>query len=155
MFIQSATDPTLAPAGAHTLSMWGHHFPYRLREGDIDDERTLLQERMIDLMTEYAPNFRHSVLGCEVFLPADLERVYGLTGGQIFHGELAPGQVLWGRPLPGISGHNAPVTGLYLCGAGTHPGGDVSGAPGYNAARAALRDLENSVGGAIRADHPP
>jgi phytoene dehydrogenase-like protein len=152
MFIQSATDPTLAPAGQHTLSMWGHHFPYRLRDRDLDVERTLLRERMIDLMTEYAPNFRRAVLACEVFVPSDLERAYGLTGGQIFHGELAPGQILWGRPLPGVSGHNAPVAGLYLCGAGTHPGGDVSGAPGYNAARAALRDLRDLTGG--RADQP-
>jgi phytoene dehydrogenase-like protein len=150
MFIQSATDPTLAPEGGHTLSMWGHHFPYRLRQGDLDTERAQLQERMIDLMSEYAPNFRRSVLASEVFLPADLERAYGLTGGQIFHGELAPGQVLWGRPLPGISGHNTPVAGLYLCGAGTHPGGDVSGAPGYNAARAALRDLKGSGEGIAR-----
>jgi phytoene dehydrogenase-like protein len=146
MFFQSATDPTLAPAGGHTLSMWGHHFPYRLREGDLDVERVNLRNRMIDLMTEYAPNFRRSVLACEVFLPSDLEREYGLTGGQIFHGELSPGQVLWGRPLPGVSGHGAPVPGLYLCGAGTHPGGDVSGAPGYNAARAVLRDLNDRRG---------
>ena len=100
---------------------------------------------MIDLMSEYAPNFRQSVLACEVFLPADLEREYGMTGGQIFHGELSPGQIFWGRPLPGVSGHNSPVAGLYLCGAGTHPGGDVSGAPGYNAARAALRDLTGGL----------
>jgi phytoene dehydrogenase-like protein len=141
MFIQSATDPTLAPPGKHTLSMWGHHFPYRLCEGDMDSERARLRDRMIDLMTEYAPNFRGSVLGCELYLPTDLEREFGMTGGQIFHGDLMPGQVLWGRPLPGISGHNTPVAGLYLCGAGTHPGGDVSGAPGYNAAHAVLRDL--------------
>lgn len=145
MFFQSATDPTLAPAGQHTLSMWGHHFPYQLSAGDIDVERDRLRERMIDLMTEYAPNFRASVLGCEVFLPSDLERVYGMTGGQIFHGDLMPGQVLWGRPLPGISGHGTPVPGLYLCGAGTHPGGDVSGAPGYNAAQAVLRDVAAGV----------
>jgi len=141
MFLQSATDATLAPEGHHTLSMWGHHFPYRLREGDVDVERERLRERMINLMSEYAPNFRDSVLACEVFLPADLEREYGLTGGQIFHGDLMPGQVLWGRPLPGMNGHGVPVPGLYLCGAGTHPGGDVSGAPGYNAAQAVLRDL--------------
>jgi phytoene dehydrogenase-like protein len=145
MFFQSATDPTLAPAGQHTLSMWGHHFPYRLRAGDLDVERDRLRERMIDLMTEYAPNFRGSVLGCEVFLPADLEREYGMTGGQIFHGDLMPGQVLWSRPLPGIDGHGTPVPGLYLCGAGTHPGGDVSGAPGYNAAQAVLRDVAAGV----------
>ena len=89
-----------------------------------------LRNRMIDLMTEYAPNFRRSVLACEVFLPSDLEREYGLTGGQIFHGELSPDRSSGGRPLPGVSGHGAPVPGLYLCGAGTHPGGDVSGAPG-------------------------
>ena len=145
MFIQSATDPTLAPEGNHTLSMWGHHFPYRLSQGNIDSERSRLRDRMIDLMSEYAPNFRQSVLACEVFLPADLEREYGMTGGQIFHGELSPGQIFWGRPLPGVSGHNTPVAGLYLCGAGTHPGGDVSGAPGYNAARAALRDLTGGL----------
>ena len=96
-------------------------------------------------MCEYAPNFRRSVLGCEVFLPVDLERAYGMTGGQIFHGDLMPGQVLWGRPLPGIDGHGTPVPGLYLCGAGTHPGGDVSGAPGYNAAQAVLRDRAAGV----------
>jgi phytoene dehydrogenase-like protein len=141
MFFQSATDPTVAPQGQHTLSMWGHHFPYRL-DGDVDTERTRLGDRMIDLMTEYAPNFRDSVLACEVYLPVDLEREYGLTGGQIFHADLMPPQVLWGRPLPGLTGHNAPVPGLYLCGAGTHPGGDVNGAPGYNAARAVLSDLE-------------
>jgi phytoene dehydrogenase-like protein len=144
MFIQSATDPTLAPPGRHTLSMWGHHVPYGLGHGDPDIERSRLRERMIDLMTEYAPNFRPSVLAAEVFLPTDLEREYGLTGGQIFHGELAPGQILWGRPLPGFSGHDTPVAGLYLCGAGTHPGGDVSGAPGYLAARAALRHFSRS-----------
>ena len=121
--------------------MWGHHFPYRL-DGDVDTERTRLGDRMIDLMTEYAPNFRDSVLACEVYLPVDLEREYGLTGGQIFHADLMPPQVLWGRPLAGLTGHNAPVPGLYLCGAGTHPGGDVNGAPGYNAARAVLSDLE-------------
>ncbi len=138
--IQSATDPTLAPEGKHTLSLWGHHFPYRLAEGDPDSERERLGDRVTDLLTEYAPNFRDAVLAREVYLPIDLERVYGITGGQIFHTELMPDQVLWGRPAAGMSGHGDPIPGLYLCGAGSHPGGDVQGAPGYNAAQAVLRE---------------
>ena len=141
MVIQSATDPSVAPEGRHTLSLWCHHFPYRLEEGDIDQERERLAERMTDLIGELAPNFRASVLAREVYLPVDIERIYGITGGQIFHGDLMPDRVLWNRPLPGYSGHNDLVPGLYLCGAGTHPGGDVNGAPGHNAARAVLTDL--------------
>jgi phytoene dehydrogenase-like protein len=141
MVIQSATDPTVAPEGRHTLSLWCHHFPYRLAEGDIDQERERLGERMTDILTEIAPNFRSSVLAREVYLPVDIERVYGITGGQIFHGDLMPDQVLWNRPLPGYSGHGDIIAGLYLCGAGTHPGGDVCGAPGHNAARAVLANL--------------
>lgn len=139
--IQSATDPTLAPEGKHTLSLWGHHFPYRLAAGDLDIERAHLTERVTDLLTEYAPNFRSIVLASETYLPVDLERVYGLTGGQIFHTELVPAQALWGRPVAGFTGHGDALPGLYLCGAGSHPGGDVHGAPGYNAARAILAAL--------------
>jgi len=96
---------------------------------------------MTDLIGEYAPNFRASVLARQVWLPVDIERRYGMTGGQIFHGDLMPDQVLWGRPFIGSGGHRAPVKGVYLCGAGTHPGGDVNGAPGFNAAMAVLSDL--------------
>ncbi len=141
MIIQSATDPSVAPEGKHTLSLWCHHFPYRLQDGDLDTEREKLAERMTDLLTELAPNFRASVLAREIFVPADIERVYGITGGQIFHSELMPDQVLWNRPIPGYTGHNDMVAGLYLCGAGTHPGGDVNGAPGHNAARSVLADF--------------
>ena len=141
MVIQSATDPTVAPEGRHTLSLWCHHFPYRLAEGEIDQERERLAERMTDLISELAPNFRASVLAREIYLPVDIERIYGITGGQIFHGDLMPDQVLWNRPLPGYTGHNDLLPGLYLCGAGTHPGGDVNGAPGHNAARAVLANL--------------
>jgi phytoene dehydrogenase-like protein len=141
MVIQSATDPTVAPEGKHVLMLWCHHFPYKLAAGDIDVEREKLAERMTDILTSLAPNFRASVLAREVFLPVDIERVYGITGGQIFHSELMPDQVLWNRPIPGFSGHNDMLRGLYLCGAGTHPGGDVNGAPGHNAARAVLNDL--------------
>jgi phytoene dehydrogenase-like protein len=139
--IQSATDPTLAPEGRHTVSLWGHHFPYQLATGDLDAERERLGDRVTDLLTEYAPNFRGSVLAREIYVPADLERVYGITGGQIFHTELMPDQVLWGRPAPGITGQGDVVRGLYLSGAGAHPGGDVHGAPGYNAAQAVLKQI--------------
>ena len=141
MLIQSATDPTVAPEGKHTLSLWCHHFPYALASGDLDDEREKIAERMTDILTELAPNFRESVLGRQIFTPVDIERVYGIEGGQIFHTELVPEQVLWNRPIPGRNGHGDFVPGLYLCGAGTHPGGDVNGAPGHNAARALLGDI--------------
>jgi phytoene dehydrogenase-like protein len=141
MVIQSATDPSVAPAGRHTLSLWCHHFPYQPAGGEIDRQRERLGEVMTDILTELAPNFRASVIAREVCLPVDIERVYGITGGQIFHGDLMPDRVLWNRPLPGYSGHGDVVPGLYLCGAGTHPGGDVCGAPGYNAARAVLAGL--------------
>jgi phytoene dehydrogenase-like protein len=141
MVIQSATDPSVAPKGKHVMMLWCHHFPYKLTQGDIDAEREKLGDRMTDILTELAPNFRSAVLAREVYLPVDIERVYGITGGQIFHTELMPDQVLWNRPIPGYSGHSDIVPGLYLCGAGTHPGGDVNGAPGHNAARAVLKDL--------------
>ena len=138
--IQSATDPSLAPPGHHTVSLWGHHIPYRI-EGDIGAAREALAERMTALIGEYAANFPASVLARQVWLPVDIERRYGMTGGQIFHGDLMPDQVLWGRPFVGAGGHRTPVRGVYLCGAGTHPGGDVNGAPGFNAAMAVLHDL--------------
>jgi phytoene dehydrogenase-like protein len=144
MVIQSATDPTVAPEGKHTLSLWCHHFPYALAEGDIDTEREKIADRITDILTELAPNFRGSVLARQIFLPVDIERVYGIERGQIFHTELVPEQVLWNRPIPGRSGHGDLVSGLYLCGAGTHPGGDVNGAPGHNAARALLRDIASA-----------
>jgi phytoene dehydrogenase-like protein len=141
MLIQSATDPTVAPEGKHTLSLWCHHFPYELAEGDLDTEREKIADRMTGILTELAPNFRDSVLARQIFTPVDIERTYGIEGGQIFHTELVPDQVLWNRPIPGRSGHGDMVPGLYLCGAGTHPGGDVNGAPGHNAARSLLGDI--------------
>ena len=140
--IQSATDPTLAPEGKHTISMWGHHFPYRLAAGlDFATERARLAERMIDLVGEFAPNFRASIIAPELYTPRDIETAYGLAGGQIYQGDMLPGGILWDRPLPGASGLGDVVRGLYLCGAAAHPGGLVSGMPGHNAARAVLADM--------------
>jgi phytoene dehydrogenase-like protein len=139
--IQSAVDPSLAPRDRHTMSLWGHHVPQAMDPVQVALERENVADRMTNLLNEYAPNFRASVLARQVYLPADIEARYGITGGQIFHGDLMPDQVMWGRPLAGLSGHDAPIRGLFLCGAGTHPGGDVCGAPGYNAAFAVLERL--------------
>jgi phytoene dehydrogenase-like protein len=142
LIIQSAADPSLAPEGKHTVSLWGHHFPYTLAPGlDYGTEREMLAERMIDLVTEFAPNFRSSIIAREIYTPRDIEDEYGLTGGQIYQGDMVPGRVLWDRPIPGMSGLADPVPGLYLCGAAAHPGGLVSGMPGHNAAAAVLTDL--------------
>jgi len=154
--IQSASDPTLAPEGRHTISLWGHHFPYDLAGGDLAGERALLLERVIDIISDYAPNFRASIIARLVDTPRDIEARYGMSGGQIFHGDLMPDQVFWGRPFVGSGGHRAPVGGVYLCGAGTHPGGDVNGAPGYNAAMAVIEDLSRgqTARPAARSDVP-
>ena len=103
----------MAPEGQHTLSLWCHHFPYTLASGDLDIEREKFADRMTDILTELAPNFRDSVLARQIFLPVDIERTYGIEGGQIFHTELVPEQVLWNRPIPGRSGpwrHRAPAS---------------------------------------------
>ena len=133
-------DPGLAPEGRHVLTAFVQYAPYRLAEGDWTAERERLAERVTDAITEFAPNFRRSVLARDILSPVDLETRFGLTEGNIFHGDLNLGQLFLGRPLPGWSRYRTPVRGLYLCGAGTHPGGGVTGAPGYNAARRILGD---------------
>jgi phytoene dehydrogenase-like protein len=99
----------------------------------------------MDLVEEYAPGFRDRVLHRQVLTPVDLEEIYGLTGGNLFHGEMSPDQLFSMRPVPGWARYRTPVPGLYLCGSGTHPGGGVMGAPGHNAAREVLRDLRGGV----------
>jgi phytoene dehydrogenase-like protein len=138
----SALDDTLAPAGQHVMSMFTQYFPYTLAAdaGSLEDNKRRYAERCIDIMTEYAPNFRASVLGYQVLAPADLEATFGLTGGNIMQGVMALSSLAFMRPLPGYADYRTPVRGLYLCGAATHPGGGVMGACGYNAAREVLRD---------------
>lgn len=138
--IPSALDPTLAPPGHHIVQMFVQYAPYRLRDQDWDALGGAFAQRCIDAVDAYAPNFRASVLHREVLTPLDLERRFGLTGGNIFHGAMPLHQLFGFRPVPGWSDHRTPVAGLYLCGAGAHPGGGVSGAPGRNAARVVLSD---------------
>jgi phytoene dehydrogenase-like protein len=122
------------------LTAFVNYAPYRLAEGDWKTERERLADRVTETITEFAPNFKRSVLARDILSPVDLEERFGLTEGNIFHGDLNLGQLFLGRPLPGWSRYRTPVRALYLCGAGTHPGGGVTGAPGFNAARQILKD---------------
>ncbi|HZT83739.1 MAG TPA: NAD(P)/FAD-dependent oxidoreductase [Gemmataceae bacterium] len=136
----SAVDPTVAPPGRHVFSMFVQYAPTKLREGNWDEEKEKFADRCFDLLNEYAPNFKRSVLHRQVLSPLDLERVYGLTGGNIFQGAMTLDNLFFLRPAPGYGNYRTPIKGLYLCGAAAHPGGGVMGACGYNAAREMLRD---------------
>jgi len=138
--VSSNADPSLAPPGKHILTCFVQYVPYRLREDTWDEKRELLGDRVVRKIAEYAPNVPNAILARQVLTPLDLERTYGLTEGNIFHGDLRLEQLFFMRPVPGWAQYRTPIRGLYLCGAGAHPGGGVTGAPGRNAARQALRD---------------
>jgi phytoene dehydrogenase-like protein len=145
--IPSVVDPTVAPPGRHLMSMFVQYAPYDLRDGSWDEQREAFADRCFDLLDEYAPNFKRAVLARQVLTPLDLERVFNLTGGNIFQGAMTPNQLFAFRPVPGHARYRTPLGGLYLCGAAAHPGGGVMGTPGLNAARAILgrRRLRASV----------
>ena len=138
--VSSNADDSLAPAGKHILTCFVQYVPYRLREGNWDDKRELLGDRVVRKIAEYAPNVPNAIIARQVLTPLDLERTYGLTEGNIFHGDLRLEQLFFMRPIPGWAQYRTPIDGLYLCGAGAHPGGGVTGAPGRNAAQQVLRD---------------
>jgi phytoene dehydrogenase-like protein len=139
--IPSVVDPSVAPPGRHLMSMFVQYAPYRLASGGWDELKEPFADRCVELMDRYAPGFKASVLHREVLSPPDLERRFGLTGGNIFQGAMPLSQLFSMRPLPGYADYRTPLPGLYLCGAATHPGGGVMGACGYNAAREILRDV--------------
>jgi phytoene dehydrogenase-like protein len=136
--IPSVVDETVAPAGKHLMSMFVQYAPYALRDATWDALKEPFADRCFDLLEEYAPNFKRAVLGRQVLTPVDLERTFGLTGGNIFQGAMSPSQLFSFRPVPGYADYRTPIRGLYLCGAAAHPGGGVTGAPGLNAAREIL-----------------
>ncbi len=138
--VSSNADASLAPPGKHILTCFVQYVPYHLREGDWDAKRELLGDRVIRKIAEYALNVPSAIVARQVLTPLDLERTYGLTEGNIFHGDLRLEQLFFMRPVSGWSQYRTPVDGLYLCGAGAHPGGGVTGAPGHNAAHQVLRD---------------
>jgi phytoene dehydrogenase-like protein len=143
LLISSTMDDTLAPKGMHVASLFCQHVSPQLPDGSSwDDHRETVAELMIDTVDKYAPNFKKSVLGVQINSPLDLERTFGLIGGDIFHGQLDLNQLFSARPMLGHADHRSPIAGLYMCGAGTHPGGGVTGAPGHNAAREILSDFK-------------
>jgi phytoene dehydrogenase-like protein len=137
-------DPSIAPAGMHLLQANVQFAPYRLVEGDWEEERKVLAERTLATLERYTPGVRELVAGCHVQTPLDLERCFGLPDGDIYHGQMGLDQMLVMRPVPGAARYQTPVERLYLCGAGSHPGGGISGAPGYNAAREVIRFLRRA-----------
>jgi len=137
--IPTMYDASLAPPGKHIMGIFLQYAPYTLREGTWDELREPFGDRVISLIEEYAPNIRQIVEHRQVLSPLDLERRFGITGGNIFHGEMSLDQMFAMRPVAGWARYRTPVAGLYLCGSGAHPGGGVMGAPGFNCAREMLK----------------
>lgn len=142
MLIPSTLDDSLAPKGAHVASLFCQHVAPELPDGSSwDDHRDTVADLMIATVDKHAPGFRQSVIARKTLTPLDLERDFGLIGGDIFHGAMTLDQIFSARPMLGYADYRAPVAGLYLCGSGTHPGGGVTGAPGHNAAKVIAGDL--------------
>ena len=140
--IPTLTDPSLAPKGAHVMSIHAQFAPYNLKNGNWDSRREELGDTIIETLSEYAPNLKELIVAREVFTPLNLEKTFGLSGGHIHHGEMSIDQLFAFRPVIGCAQYRTPIAGLYLCGSGTHPGGGVTGAPGLNAGREIIKDLK-------------
>jgi phytoene dehydrogenase-like protein len=142
LVIPSTLDDTLAPKGAHVASLFCQHVAPELPDGrSWDDHRDTVADLMITTVDRFAPGFKQSVIAATALTPLDLERDFGLVGGDIFHGAMTLDQLFSARPVLGHADYRAPLAGLYLCGSGAHPGGGVTGAPGHNAAQAIVADL--------------
>jgi phytoene dehydrogenase-like protein len=144
--IPTLVDPSMAPPGKHVMSCFVQWAPYHLADGAQWDDgmREDFGDAVVGTLAGFAPNLPDLVLHRQVLTPLDLERDFGLTEGNIFHGELSLEQLFWARPVPGMARYRTPVRDLWLCGSSAHPGGGVMGAPGRNAARQALRVLRRS-----------
>ena len=141
--IPSLTDPTLAPEGKHVMSIYMQYAPYKLK-GDWEQQRKTLGQTVVQTLTQYAPNLPEMILTHQIITPRDLEEKYGLTGGQIFHGDLSLDQFFTMRPLLDWARYRTPIEKLYLCGSGTHPGAGLTGGSGANAAREILKELKKA-----------
>jgi phytoene dehydrogenase-like protein len=140
-YMQSATDPQVAPVGYHTISMFCQYAPYHLKGREWSEEvKNDMATRIIATLSEFAPNFADAIVHRQILSPVDIEQRYGMPNGNIFHGEITPDQLFSMRPAPECAHYRTPIGGLYLCGSGVHPGGGVMGAPGHNAAKALLSD---------------
>jgi phytoene dehydrogenase-like protein len=142
--IPTLLDPTLAPAGAHVMSVYVQYAPYKLKNGDWPSRREEFADKVVAVLNDYALNLKELIVGRQVITPLDLEETYGMSGGHIHHGEQSLDQFFAFRPLIGWAQYRTPIKRLYLCGAGTHPGGGVSGGPGANAAREIIKDLKRT-----------
>lgn len=140
-YIQTATEDGLTSPGKHTMSLFVQYAPYDLAERTWDERRDEIGRNIVDTLAEYAPNLPGAIEHIQVLGPPDIERIIGITGGNIFHGEILPDQMFSYRPVPGYTGYQTPVDGLYLCGSGAWPAGAVFGAPGRNCALQVLEDL--------------
>ena len=145
MTVPTMYDPSLAPARKHIMGIFLQYAPYTLKQSNWDELRDPFAERVFDIIEEYAPNFRSIIEHKQILTPLDLERRFGITGGNIFHGEMSLDQMFVMRPVAGWARYRTPVKGLYLCGSGAHPGGGVMGAPGCNAAREILKDYKSGA----------
>jgi len=142
--VPSLVDDSLATKGRHVMTCFIQYLPYAVAGSDWSLERERLEAQLLRQIARFVPAVGRSVVAQKLFTPADLEGTFGITEGNIFHGDLRPDQLFFMRPVPGYARYASPVTALYLCGAGTHPGGGVTGAPGYNAARRILHDLKRN-----------
>jgi phytoene dehydrogenase-like protein len=140
--IPSLTDPSLAPAGKQVMSICMQYAPYKLKTGSWEDQRTALADTVVKTLAQYAPDLPEKIVSHQIITPIDLEEQYGLTGGHIFHGELALDQVFTMRPFLDWARYRTPIENLYLCGSGTHPGIGLTGGSGANAAREILKDFK-------------
>jgi len=140
--LPSLADPSLAPAGQHVMSIYMQYAPYRLKNEDWENQRTALGETVVKTIAQFAPNLPQTILRHQIITPKDLEETYGLTGGHIFHGELALDQFFTMRPLLDWARYKTPIERLFLCGSGTHPGTGLTGGSGANAAREILKALK-------------
>lgn len=151
--VPSLVDPSLVTAGRHVMTCFVQFLPYRLADSDWNTVRDRLRDQILKQITAFVPDLGHSVVASRLYTPLDLESVFGITEGNIFHGDLRPDQLFFMRPVPDYARYATPLRALYLCGAGTHPGGGVTGAPGFNAAHRILDDLrrDRDLRKAIRA----
>lgn len=143
--IPSVADPSLAPAGKHVMSVWMQYAPYDLRDGSWDTRRDTLGDVVVNTIEDYAPGFKNSILHRQVLTPLDLEQNFGLTEGCIYHAEMSLAQIFFMRPVPGWARYSTPIENLYLCGSATHPGGGITGLPGYYAAKRILQTKSRTV----------
>lgn len=140
--VPTMVDTTLAPPGKHVVNLFGGHAPYTLKGGDWATEKENFRKTVFDTIEDYAPGFRDDVIEAQLLVAPDIENIVNLPQGHIFHGELSTDQLFFQRPVSGYADYRTPVKGLYICGSSMHPGGGVSGIPGFNAAREVMRDIK-------------